>query len=464
MILEGLTSLQRNVLVMILINALTTPLMLSSVNVALPSIATDLSMNAVQLSWIPMAYLMAGAMFVLIFGRLADMFGRKKVFLIGTSCAVITSIGAALSTSGEFLILFRFLQGISAAMLYATQAAIISSVFPPAKRGAAIGIMISTLYFGLAAGPFVGGILIEQFGWQACFIFQIPLVLIVLYLGLIKIQADWDDHEVVHTIRDLDVKGATIYALSIAALAIGVSTLPNTSSYILFILGLTGFWVFIKIEKVVDHPVLDLSLFSDNRIFTLSCLASFLMYTATFANVVLVSLYLQYLKGYPASTAGLVMMTQPLIMALFSPLAGRLSDRIEPRVLASYGIALTIIGLILLASMNSHSSTYILITALIITGAGFGLFSSPNTNAIMGAVEKKQYGIAAGTNATMRVVGQMASMIMVTLIMTLMIGPVEIAPENYAQLQNVIRITFVLAALICLPGIYFSLSRGKMHR
>lgn len=463
MIFKGLSPLQRNVLIMVLINALTTPLMLSSVNVALPSIAKDLSMNAVQLSWVPMAYLMAGAMFVLIFGRLADMFGRKKIFLIGTTCAVITSIGAALSNSGELLILFRFLQGISAAMLYATQVAIISSVFPPAKRGAAIGVMISTLYFGLAAGPFFGGILIDKFGWPACFIFQIPLVLVVLYLGLIKIQGDWDNHESVHTISDLDVKGATVYALSIAALAIGVSTLPTSSSFIVFLLGVFGLWAFKKIEKVVDHPIFDLSLFSDNRIFTLSCLASFLMYTATFANVVLVSLYLQYLKEYSASTAGLIMMTQPLVMALFSPIAGKLSDHIEPRVLASFGIGLTVIGLVLLATMNGNTSDATLITALIITGAGFGLFSSPNTNAIMSAVKKPQYGIAAGTNATMRVVGQMASMIMVTLLMSLMIGPVEITPEHYPELGNVIRVSFLIAAVICLPGIYFSLTRGRMR-
>ena len=463
MILKGLTPLQRNVLIMVLINALTTPLMLSSVNVALPSIAKDLSMNAVQLSWVPMAYLMAGAMFVLIFGRLADMFGRKKIFLIGTTCAMITSIGAALSGSGELLILFRFLQGMSAAMLYATQVAIISSVFPPAKRGAAIGVMISTLYFGLAAGPFFGGILIDKFGWSACFIFQIPLVLVVLYLGMIKIQGDWDDHESVHTFSDLDVKGATIYALSIAALAIGVSTLPTISSFIVFLLGVSGLWAFIKIEKVVDHPIFDLSLFSNNRIFSLSCLASFLMYTATFANVVLVSLYLQYLKEYTASTAGLIMMTQPLVMALFSPIAGKLSDRIEPRILASFGIGLTVIGLVLLATMNGNTSDVTLITALIITGAGFGLFSSPNTNAIMSAVEKPQYGIAAGTNATMRVVGQMASMIMVTLLMSLMIGPVEITPDNYSQLANVIRVSFLIAAVICLPAVYFSLMRGRMR-
>ena len=179
----------------------------------------------------------------------------------------------------------------------------------------------------------------------------------------------------------------------------------------------------------------------------------------------LVSLYLQYLKGYSASTTGLIMMTQALVYGNFlSHSLANFSDRIEPRILSSFGIALTVIGLLLLASMNANSSDFSLILALIFTGAGFGLFSSPNTNAIMSAVEKSQYGVAAGANATMRVVGQMASMIMVTLIMSLLIGPVEISPENYGQLQNVIRISFLIAAFICLPGIYFSLTRGRMRK
>ena len=137
-------SLQRSALVMVLLNAFTTPLMLSAANVALPSIAADLKLDAVVISWIPMAFLMASAMFVLVFGRIADMVGRKRIFLIGTACVIITSVIASLATNGTFLITARFLQGMSAAMLYATQVAIISSVFPPKQRGHAIGIQLIT--------------------------------------------------------------------------------------------------------------------------------------------------------------------------------------------------------------------------------------------------------------------------------------------------------------------------------
>lgn len=184
-------SLQRITLTMVLLNAFTTPLMLSAVNVALPSIATDLSMNAVLLSWVPMAYLMASAMFVLIFGRIADMVGRKRIFLIGTIGVIVTSLIAAFAVNGTMLIAARFLQGVSAAMLYATQVAIVSSVFPSAKRGQAIGLTVSTIYLGLTIGPLIGGYVIDVFDWRASFMVHIPLAIIVLVIGLFYVKGEW---------------------------------------------------------------------------------------------------------------------------------------------------------------------------------------------------------------------------------------------------------------------------------
>jgi len=196
---------------------------------------------------------------------------------------------------------------------------------------------------------------------------------------------------------------------------------------------------------------------------TFSCLASFIIYTATFANVVLISLYLQYLKGMSAGTAGLFMMIQPLTMAVFSPLAGRISDSTEPRIIASAGMVMTAIGLMMLAMLNGYDSITYLVAALIITGLGFSLFSSPNANAIMSSVEKRYYGSAAGSIATMRVLGQMNSMMLVTLVFALLIGQVQIQPENYASLQQAIRLCFMIAAGLCIPGLVFSLVRGRMH-
>ena len=453
-------SLQQFALVMVLLNAFTTPLMLSAANVALPSIADDLKLDAVVLSWIPMAFLMASAMFVLVFGRIADMLGRKRIFLIGTACVIITSVIASLATNGTFLITARFLQGMSAAMLYATQIAIISSVFPPKQRGHAIGMTVSTIYLGLTCGPLLGGFLIDYYGWRASFVFHIPLAVIVLLIGIFKVPGDWSAEEP----GEFDLKGAVVYGLSIVLLCLGVSTLPESLGILLLILGLFGIWFFIKLARRSKHPIFDVSLFGRNRVFAFSCFASFIIYAAVFANIVLVSLYLQYIKGLSATMTGTIMMVQPLTMAVFSPFIGRLSDRLEPRVIASVGMVITACGLLMLGAMNMDSTISTLITALIITGFGFSLFSSPNANAIMSAVDKHFYGSATGSLATMRTLGQMTSMVVVTLVFSMIIGQITIEPSIYEDLMQAISVCFFISASLCIPGFIFSLIRGRMHQ
>ncbi len=451
--------LQKMTLTMVLVNAFTTPLMLSAVNVALPSIANDLSMNAVLLSWVPMAYLMASAMFVLVFGRLADMVGRKRVFLLGTSCVIVTSLIAALAVNPYMLIGARFLQGTSAAMLYATQVALVSSVFPPPKRGQAIGLVVSMIYFGLTIGPLVGGFVVDSFGWRTSFLVHIPLGLLAIFMGLRFVKGDWHAEER----GSFDLFGTLIYAIAILLLCVSVTYIPTTPGFILLAIALAGIVFFLLFERAHKHPIMDVSLFFTNRVFTFSCLASLIIYTATFANVVQISLYLQYLKALSATTAGFIMMCQPLTMALFSPMAGRLSDRFEPRQLASAGMLISATGLVLLANLTQSSSLAYLIAALITTGLGFGLFSSPNVNAIMSSVDKQNLGRANGVVATMRIVGQMSSMMLVTLVFAMIIGSVQIEPQNYAELERAIRTIFMIAASMCIPGLYFSLARGKLH-
>ena len=450
--------IQRITLIMVLLNAFTTPLMLSAVNVAIPSIAKALSINAVLLCWIPMAFLTASAMFVLIFGRIADMVGRKKIFLIGTSCVIATSIIASFADNGIALIVARFLQGVSAAMLYATQVAIISSIFPPEKRGYAIGLTVSAIYFGLTAGPLIGGYMVDLFGWRASFLVHLPLAVVALFIGLFYVKDEWLSEDR----GSFDLFGSILYMLSILTICLGVSFLPSSLSLILILLSLAGFILFFFFEKKHKHPIFDVSLFYTNRIFTFSCIASLIIYTATFANVIQVNLFLQYLKGLSATTAGMIMMCQPLTMAIFSPIAGRLSDKFEPRYLSTLGMAITCCGLIMLSNLRIDSELIYLIFSLIITGLGFSLFSPPNVNAIMGSVEKKFYGSATGAMATMRIIGQMSSMILVTLIFALIIGSVEINQDNYINLQEAIHIVFIIAALLCIPGLYFSMTRGKI--
>ena len=452
--------MQRITLIMILLNAFATPVMLSAVNVAIPFIADDLSVNAVLLCWIPMAYLMASAMFVLIFGRIADMVGRKKIFLIGTTSVIVTSLIATLVDSGITLIAVRFLQGISAAMLYATQVAIISSIFPPAKRGYAIGLTVSAIYLGLTIGPLIGGYVVDLYGWRASFVVHLPLAIIALAIGILYVKDEWLSDKR----GSFDLFGAILYMLSILILCFGVSYLPSVLSSILIFFSLFGFIFFFLFERKHIHPIFDTTLFFTNRVFTFSCLASLIIYTATFANVVQINLYLQYLKGFSATAAGMIVMCQPITMAIFSPIAGRLSDKFEPKYLSTVGMGITCCGLIMLSNLEIDSALNYLIFSLIIIGFGFSLFSPPNVNAIMGSVEKRFYGSATGAMATMRIVGQMFSMVLVTLIFALVIGSVDINQENYGALEDAIRIIFSISAILCIPGLYLSMARGNFIR
>ena len=451
---------RRAAIVMTMLSSVATAMMLSTVNVALPSIAAALKMDAVTLSWVPMAYLLASAACVLSLARLADMFGRRRIFLWGTVGVVLASVIAACADSTAVLLCARALQGASAAALFATQIAIISSVYPPAKRGAAIGATISAVYIGLSLGPLLGGRVIEMFSWRAAFLPHLPLTLVVLYLCLRHMRFEWRDAE-----RGVfDAVGALLYAIGIMVLMVGLASLPSTHGVLMLAGGAVLLWMFFRYERGHAHPIFDVELFYTNRVFTLSCLASLVMYTTTFANVMLVSLYLQYLKDVPPSRAGLIMMTQPLVMAIFSPIAGRLSDRVEPRVIASLGMALTALGLAGFALLDAHSALSSTAVCLAICGFGFSLFSSPNVNAIMGAVPPKDYSRASGAMSVMRVMGQLTSMGLVAVVMGFWLGPVAIEPAVYERLGHAIATCFASGALLSALGIALSLSRGRMHR
>ncbi len=444
---------------MVLLNSFSTSLMLSAANVALPAIAEDLGLGAVALSWVPMAYLMASAMFVLVFSRLSDSYGRKRFFMIGTAAVIVSSCLAAASFNGGMLLSARFLQGVSASMLYATQMAIVSSVFPANRRGRAIGIVAAVIYIGLASGPLLGGYVIDRAGWRPAFLLQVPLAIVVLLLGRFRVSAEWKGVAV----SRFDLRGALLYACSILFICLGVSRLPETIGFLGVVAGVAAMLVFLGHARRAEEPIWDVRLFFSNRVFTLSCAASLIMYSTTYANVMLLSLYLQYIKGMTATAAGLLLMTQPAIMAVLSPIMGRLSDRIEPRLLASSGMAITAAGLLMLAMLDGNSSTQYIVLALLMTGAGFSLFSSPNANAIMGSVEARHYGSASGAVATTRLLGQLSSIVLVTLAMTLIMGAAPLTPENYPLLQSAIQLSLGIAAALCLPGIVLSLVRGRVH-
>ena len=368
-----------------------TPFMSSALNIALPAIDREFGADAVLLSWIPTSFLLAAAVTLVPFGKLADLRGRKRVFSLGLAVFSAASVLCMLAPSVILLVLLRALQGIGGAMIYATAVAIISSVIAPERRGRAIGINVSATYLGLSLGPPLGGAMTEQLGWRSIFLLSAALGLAALLLVLWKLKGEWALAEK----KKFDLAGAALFGLTLAAAMYGLSSLPAPRGAWYLAAALAGMVLFVRWELRVREPLLDINLFRANRVFAYSNLAALINYSATFAVGFLLSLYLQIIKGLGPQAAGMILLCQPLVMVIFSPLAGRLADRLEARLIASAGMALVTVGLLLLAALEPHSPTLFIVTALTVLGLGFAFFSSPNTHAIMSAVDSRYYGIAS---------------------------------------------------------------------
>ena len=435
------------------------PFMGSSINVALPSIGKEFGMSAVSLGWVATAFLLTGAIFQVPFGRMADIRGRRKVFLLGVLLHAVASMVAGFSMSAAMLIATRALQGMASAMAFGTAVAILTSVFPPEERGKVLGINVTAVYTGLSAGPFLGGILTQFLGWRSIFFVTSPLWSLVFVLGLWKLKGELAEASG----ERFDFVGSMIYSVTLVAIIYGLSLLPSLAGAGFLVAGFLGLWALVNYEARATSPVFDIRLFKDNRAFTFSNLAALISYSATFAVSFLVSLYLQYIKGLSPQEAGLILLSQPVVQALFSSFSGRLSDRIDPRILASMGMGITVAGLFLLVFLGPETGMGYIVGSLGILGFGFALFSSPNTNAVMSSVERKSYGVASGILGTMRQTGMMFSMALVMILFSMIIGRVQIAPENYSSFLKCIRITFVISAFLCSGGVFASLARGKLH-
>ena len=452
--------LKRSVLTVTAFASFLTPFMGSSVNLALPSIGNEFGANAVTLNWIVSSYMLSTSILLLPAGRVGDILGRKKIFTAGLVIFTVTMILLTFTPNITWLIGARVLQGLGSAMLFGTNMAILTSVFPPGERGRAMGINVTAVYTGLASGPFLGGLLTRYLGWRSIFAFLVPMGIISLILIRTKMKEEWAEAKG----ENFDWQGAVIYGLSLAALMYGFSKLPSVAGWVITAAGLILMPLFIIREKKTKYPLFDITLISKNRVFAFSNLAALIHYAATSAIGFFLSLYLQYIKDLGPRDAGFVLMCWPLTMALISPAAGKLSDKQNPGVLASIGMAITSAGLIMLCFLSAGTSVVFVIAVLVIMGIGFSLFSSPNSNAVMSSVEKKQLGNASGMLGTMRNVGQTFSMAIALMLLALFMGQARVAPANYPQLLGAMKPGFIIFSVLCIAGIFASLARNNSLR
>ena len=433
------------------------PMGMAAVNVAIPSLANDLNANADKVGWLPTLYLLSNVAFMLPCGKLADNYGRKKIYTYGLLLNALAALMSAIATSIDAVLFWRFVQGAAGAMIFGTGVAIISSVTPDNKRGAALGIVASCVYVGLTIAPAIGGWLTEYWGWRAVFYFQVPLVLALVVFIVMKLPGEWKNEH--HS--KFDWLGTVQFIVFATALVYGFSVIPSAIGWWCLLVAAVSLIYFIRHQRRHETPLIRVQMFRESRIFSSSLATSFFMYGSNFAIVFLLSLYLQYIQGFSALQSGQILMLQALSMAIIAPFAGRLADRFQARVVATIGCAIVGVGFAMLNFLNIDTSASFISASLLLVGLGFGLFSTPNNSAIMGAVKQHEVGVASASMNLARTVGNLFGMSLVNLMVQYYIGNAELSVQQNPALLDTISLALMMSLTFVVIGTFISAFRGK---
>lgn len=423
----------------------------NAVNIVIPSIAAEFHMSNIVQNWVTIIFLLVVAVLSVPAGQISGKFGLKKVTNFNIILFIIISIVNVIVTSSEQFLACRFILGISLAFINVTSMAMIVNVFPPEERGKALGINITGVYLGLSLSPVIGGILNFNLGWRSVVLFGVPFLFVILALLLTRIDEEWSSFENI----PLDLKGSLAYGVGIVLFMYGFTVLNTQLGIILTILGVIILVIFALIELRQDYPVFDIKFFKNHK-FLSANFASLCAYLATYAVTTILNYHLQYIKGFDSQTAGIILLVAPLCQVVLAPIAGRLSDKFVPQILAAIGMGLGTISLFLFSSLDSATSIEFLIISMIIYGVGFGLFSPPNTNVIMGSVPPKDTSVASAAVATMRTVGQAMSMGILTLVFAFVMGDVPIIEQYYPMLVQSCQLTCIICVVLCIASVFAS--------
>jgi EmrB/QacA subfamily drug resistance transporter len=432
------------------------PFMMSAVGIALPSMGREFTASAMQLGLVETTYVLSASIFLLAMGRMGDIHGRRRVFQLGILVFTLTGGIISQAWSIEAVIGLRFLQGFGGAMVMATTMAMVVSAFPPSERGKALGIAVASVYAGISCGPFFGGMLVAGLGWRSLFYLLIPLGLLTFLVARLKMQQEWAEARG----EPFDWIGLLIYGPSILLLITSGSNLgKGWWAWSLLLLANLGLALFLWWESRTRHPILNIDLLRHNRVFALSNLAALFNYAATFGVTFFLSLYLQYVKGMGPQQAGTVLIIQPIVQTVLSPFCGRLSDRVPASWVATGGMTLCAVGLFFAANLDAGSSMTQVLLLLIFLGAGFAFFSSPNVSVIMGSVEPRYLGIASGLNSSVRTLGMMSSMMIITLIFSYQMHGQPVTAETQPAFIESMRWALLIFSGLCVLGIGCSIGR-----
>lgn len=430
----------------------------SSLNVAIPALSEEFHMSGTAAGWIITMYTLVTSMLSVPMGRLAMRIGSRRALIVGIGLFGGMSVAAVFSVSGPMVVTCRALQGIGAAFIFATNMAIVVNSFPPEKSGQALGIMTAGTYVGLSVGPVLGGVMNSYLGWRSIFILMF-LISATAFFEAVR-HLEWKDEARDRKIRQ-DVRGTLLYMTGLAMIMIGFSNI-TAQSYGKYLLaaGIAVIVVFFIAETKTEDPVVEVSIFLTNRIFTLSNITALLNYGAIFSISYLMSIYLQVVKGFGSQAAGLILVVQPLMQAALSPGAGRWSDRTEAWKLVTAGMGLCSAVLLFFSMLGEGSPLWLVIVLLAAAGAGVALFSSPNTNQIMSAVGPEDRTFASATLATMRTIGQTTGMAVVTLVSSMFLGSMTLQEAPVSALIRTMHTAFIISTVLCIAGAVMSTARS----
>ncbi len=437
----------------------------SIVNIALPVISRELSVNISSVQWVVTSYLLTISVLLLIWGKISDMYGRKKIFAFGFIIFTVGSGMCGFSNNLDMLVVSRILQAIGASAMMALSQGIITSTFPPSERGRALGINGTTVAIGSLVGPSIGGILVHSFSWQSIFLINIPIGILgtVLTFSIIP-----EIHEPSES-KEFDYKGSYMFIASILLLFVGLLLIQEGSISFgifvpMFLLSIIILYLFINHEGKVSNPLIYLSLFRI-KVFSMGISSAYLSFIAINSTILFVPFYLQYALNLNTLTSGLLLSFYPATSAIVAPISGWLSDKISYRPLTATGLCINTIILFRIATLNASTSFVEIAVLMMLLGAGAAIFQSPNTSSIMGSVQRNQLGIAGGITALFRNLGMVSGTTLSVLIFSFStkmninsLSNGSVAFDTALFLKG-FRLVLVFAGLSCFTAAIINLTR-----
>ena len=449
---------QRAALIVAIVTNFVMPFSGTSLVVAIPSIGVEFRSDPAMLGWIMSAFILSATVLAIPFGKVGDIWGRRKLLFAGIAIFSIGAFAVVVAPTFEFIIMCRVLQGIGAAMLNASNLAILIDIYPNEKRGKALGMAVSSSYLGMSAGPFFGGLITSYFEWRiivvligliAAFAFAVAIFRLPKQAGLI-LDEDRD--------KKVNLVSILLYMFSIMTLMYGFTTFgQNVASYVFLAVGLILVLVFVWRESRVKNPIIEVRLWKNNANYIFLNFAALLSYSSTYAVGYLLSIYLQMVKGYSPDITGIILIISALTQALFSPFAGKLSDKKSPYKISTIGMVICVAALISFSFIGESTSLVQIIIGLVVVGLGVALFTSPNTNAILSTVESGDYGMASSILSTMRNIGQMSCMAIASIVFFVSFGKTPIDEVSTSGMSDSIKILFVIFVVLCVLGTFFSM-------